>query len=77
MKAGAATMSSALRSSARISPGPQPAARERVLAPLLVHVDGARLGHVSEIADGELPHTLARPGLVGGRGAAAGVVQTA
>jgi hypothetical protein len=58
-------------------PGAERAARERFLARLLVHVDRACLGHVSEIADGELPHTPARPGLVGGRGAAAGVVQAA
>jgi len=45
-------------------PGAEPAAREPFLAPLLVHVDRACLGHVSDIADGELPHTPARPGLV-------------
>ena len=32
-------------------------ARERFLAPLLAHLDEAGLGHVSEIADGEPPHT--------------------
>jgi predicted glycogen debranching enzyme len=33
------------------------AARERFLAPLLRHLDEAGLGHVSEIADGDPPHT--------------------
>ena len=32
-------------------------ARTRFLAPLLAHLDEAGLGHVSEIADGEPPHT--------------------
>jgi glycogen debranching enzyme len=32
-------------------------ARERFLAPLLAHLDQAGLGHVSEIADGDPPHT--------------------
>jgi predicted glycogen debranching enzyme len=32
-------------------------ARERFLAPLLGHLDEAGLGHVSEIADGQFPHT--------------------
>ena len=32
-------------------------ARERFLAPLLAHLDQAGLGHVSEIADGDAPHT--------------------
>jgi predicted glycogen debranching enzyme len=32
-------------------------ARERFLAPLLAHLDEAGLGHVSEIADGNFPHT--------------------
>ncbi len=32
-------------------------ARKRFLAPLLRHVDEAGLGHVSEIADGNSPHT--------------------
>jgi predicted glycogen debranching enzyme len=32
-------------------------ARERFLEPLLRHVDEAGLGHVSEIADGDAPHT--------------------
>jgi glycogen debranching enzyme len=32
-------------------------ARERFLAPLLAHLDEAGLGHVSEIADGDAPHT--------------------
>jgi predicted glycogen debranching enzyme len=31
-------------------------ARARFLAPLLAHLDGAGLGHVSEIADGDAPH---------------------
>jgi predicted glycogen debranching enzyme len=33
------------------------AARERFLAPLLRHLDEAGIGHVSEIADAEAPHT--------------------
>ncbi len=33
------------------------AARERFLAPLLAHLDEAGLGHVSEVADAEPPHT--------------------
>ena len=32
-------------------------AREKFLAPLLAHLDDAGLGHVSEIADAEPPHT--------------------
>ena len=32
-------------------------ARERFLKPLLTHLNDAGLGHVSEIADGDLPHT--------------------
>ena len=32
-------------------------ARERFVAPLLAHLDQAGLGHVSEIADGDAPHT--------------------
>ncbi|HKE01296.1 MAG TPA: amylo-alpha-1,6-glucosidase, partial [Planctomycetota bacterium] len=32
-------------------------ARKRFLAPLLAHVDVAGIGHVSEIADGDPPHT--------------------
>jgi predicted glycogen debranching enzyme len=32
-------------------------ARERFLSPLLDHLDEAGLGHVSEIADGDAPHT--------------------
>jgi predicted glycogen debranching enzyme len=32
-------------------------ARDRFLAPLLAHLDDAGLGHVSEIADAEFPHT--------------------
>jgi predicted glycogen debranching enzyme len=32
-------------------------ARERFLAPLLQHLDEAGLGHISEIADGDPPHT--------------------
>ena len=32
-------------------------ARDRFLAPLMAHLDDAGLGHVSEIADGDSPHT--------------------
>jgi glycogen debranching enzyme len=32
-------------------------ARNRFLAPLLAHLETAGLGHVSEIADGDPPHT--------------------
>jgi glycogen debranching enzyme len=32
-------------------------ARARFLAPLLQHLDEAGLGHISEIADGDPPHT--------------------
>jgi glycogen debranching enzyme len=32
-------------------------ARERFLAPLITHLDAAGLGHISEIADGNPPHT--------------------
>jgi predicted glycogen debranching enzyme len=32
-------------------------ARERFLAPLITHLDAAGLGHISEIADGDPPHT--------------------
>jgi predicted glycogen debranching enzyme len=32
-------------------------ARERFLKPLLTHLNGAGLGHISEIADAEMPHT--------------------
>ena len=32
-------------------------ARRRFLEPLLAHLDQAGLGHVSEIADGDPPHT--------------------
>jgi glycogen debranching enzyme len=32
-------------------------ARERFVAPPLLHLQDAGLGHVSEIADGDLPHT--------------------
>ena len=32
-------------------------ARDRFVAPLLAHLDDAGLGHVSEIADGDAPHT--------------------
>lgn len=32
-------------------------ARERFLAPLLTHLDEAGIGHISEIADGDTPHT--------------------
>jgi glycogen debranching enzyme len=33
------------------------AARDRFLAPLLRHLDEHGLGHISEIADGDSPHT--------------------
>ena len=48
-------------------------ARRRFLEPLLAHLDEAGLGHISEIADAEPPHTprgCPVPGVVGGRGAA-------
>jgi glycogen debranching enzyme len=32
-------------------------ARQRFLTPLLAHLETAGLGHVSEIADGDFPHT--------------------
>ena len=32
-------------------------ARKKFLAPFLTHLDEAGLGHVSEIADAEAPHT--------------------
>jgi predicted glycogen debranching enzyme len=32
-------------------------ARERFVAPLMAHLDTAGLGHVSEVADGDAPHT--------------------
>src|SRR5262249_11430009 len=32
-------------------------ARERFLTPLLHHLDESGLGHISEIADADLPHT--------------------
>ncbi len=32
-------------------------ARERFLAPLMAHLDEAGLGHVSEVGDGDAPHT--------------------
>jgi glycogen debranching enzyme len=35
----------------------QSEARRRFLAPILEHLDQAGLGHVSEIADAEAPHT--------------------
>jgi len=37
--------------------GARRAARERFLLPLVAHLDQAGLGHVSEIADAEAPHT--------------------
>jgi len=37
--------------------GDAEAARTRFLAPLLAHLDTAGLGHVSEVADGDAPHT--------------------
>jgi predicted glycogen debranching enzyme len=33
-------------------------ARTRFLAPLIAHMDDAGLGHISEVADGDAPHTL-------------------
>ncbi|MCC6847428.1 MAG: glycogen debranching enzyme family protein [Deltaproteobacteria bacterium] len=39
------------------TPEAKRAARERFLAPLWRHLDEAGLGHVSEIADGDPPHT--------------------
>ena len=39
------------------TPGVKRDARERFLAPLLRHLDEAGLGHISEIADAEPPHT--------------------
>ena len=39
------------------TPGARQVAHERFLAPLLAHLDEAGLGHVSEIADAESPHT--------------------
>jgi predicted glycogen debranching enzyme len=39
------------------STGARRQARERFLSPLLDHLDDAGLGHVSEIADGDAPHT--------------------
>ncbi|MEL6186443.1 MAG: amylo-alpha-1,6-glucosidase, partial [Myxococcota bacterium] len=38
-------------------PDVQRAARNRFVAPLLTQLDRAGLGHISEIADGEAPHT--------------------
>lgn len=32
-------------------------ARDRFIAPLLAHLDDAGIGHVSEVADGDAPHT--------------------
>ena len=39
------------------TPEAKAAARERFLVPLLRHLDEAGIGHVSEIADAEAPHT--------------------
>ncbi len=39
------------------TPAAKAEARGRFLAPLLAHLDEAGLGHVSEIADGDPPHT--------------------
>jgi predicted glycogen debranching enzyme len=39
------------------TPAAKRSARERFLAPLWRHLDDAGLGHVSEIADGDAPHT--------------------
>jgi predicted glycogen debranching enzyme len=41
------------------SPAARSEARQRFLAPLRAHLDEAGLGHVSEIADGDAPHTAA------------------
>ena len=38
-------------------PGAASEAHERFVAPLLAHLDQAGIGHVSEIADGDAPHT--------------------
>jgi len=39
------------------TPAAKRAARHRFLAPLLAHLDQAGIGHISEIADGDPPHT--------------------
>jgi glycogen debranching enzyme len=39
------------------SPASRQVARQRFLVPLLAHLEDAGLGHVSEIADAESPHT--------------------
>lgn len=39
------------------TPGARAEARARFIAPLLAHLDAAGIGHVSEIADAEPPHT--------------------
>jgi len=39
------------------SPASRQVARQRFLVPLLAHLEDAGLGHVSEIADAEFPHT--------------------
>ena len=39
------------------SPASRREAREKFLAPLLAHMKSAGLGHISEIADGDPPHT--------------------
>jgi predicted glycogen debranching enzyme len=39
------------------SPASRQVARQRFLVPLLAHLEVAGLGHVSEIADAEFPHT--------------------
>jgi glycogen debranching enzyme len=39
------------------TPAAKAEARERFLAPLVAHLDTAGLGHVSEIADADPPHT--------------------
>ena len=39
------------------TPAAKAEARARFLAPLLIHLETAGLGHVSEIADGDPPHT--------------------
>jgi predicted glycogen debranching enzyme len=39
------------------TPEAKEGARERFLTPLLAHLDSAGLGHISEVADAEPPHT--------------------
>jgi glycogen debranching enzyme len=39
------------------TPSARQLARERFLGPWLAHLETAGVGHVSEIADGDFPHT--------------------